>query len=118
MSQSPVHLRPKAKRALNWDAKPPEKPRRVRRWAAGLGERLKAWRHRPALRQAALALALCLLGCCYAMMPPESAATSVLATKRILPVHPASADPRRLFHGGKQAHCHRRQAQAGSHGIL
>ena len=50
MSQSPVHLRPKAKRALNWDAKPPEKPRRVRRWAAGLGERLKAWR-RPALRQ-------------------------------------------------------------------
>ena len=37
MSQSPVHLRPKAKRALNWDAKPPEKPRRVRRWAAGLG---------------------------------------------------------------------------------
>ena len=22
MSQSPVHLRPKAKRALNWDAKP------------------------------------------------------------------------------------------------
>ena len=59
MSQSPVHLRPKAKRALNWDAKPPEKPRRVRRWAAGLGERLKAWRRRPALRQAALALALC-----------------------------------------------------------
>ena len=87
MSQSPVHLRPKAKRALNWDEKPPEKPRRVRRWAAGLGERLKAWRRRPALRQAALALALCLLGCCYAMMPPESAATSVLATKRILPVY-------------------------------
>ena len=29
----------------------------------------------------ALALALCLLGCCYAMMPPESAATSVLASR-------------------------------------
>ena len=34
------------------------------------------------------------------------------------PVQPAAADPRRLFHGGEQAHCHRRQAQAGSHGLF
>ena len=55
MSQSPKPLRPKARRALNWDPKPPEKPRRVHRWAAGLGARLSAWRRSPVLRQAGLA---------------------------------------------------------------
>ena len=87
MSQSPNHLRPKARRALNWETRPPEKPRRVRAWATAARERLADWRRRPALRQIALALALCVLGCCYAMMPPESAATSVLAAKRVLPVY-------------------------------
>ena len=34
------------------------------------------------------------------------------------PLQPAPADPRRLLHGGEQAHFHWRQAQAGPHGLF
>lgn len=88
MSQTPVHLRPKAKRTFHWeDTKAPAKPagRRKR-------ERTREHRTHPHLRQIALALAFCLLTGCYAMMPPESAATSVLAAKRELPVYSVERD--------------------------
>lgn len=88
MSQTPMHLRPKAKRTFHWeDTKAPAKPagRRKR-------ERTREHRAHPHLRQIALALAFCLLTGCYAMMPPESAATSVLATKKELPVYSVERD--------------------------
>ena len=88
MSQTPVHLRPKAKRTFHWeDTKAPAKPagRRKR-------ERTREHRTHPHLRQIALALAFCLLTGCYAMMPPESAATSVLAAKKELPVYSVERD--------------------------
>ena len=88
MSQTPVHLRPKAKRTFHWeDTKAPAKPagRRKR-------ERTREHRAHPHLRQIALALAFCLLTGCYAMMPPESAATSVLAAKKELPVYSVKRD--------------------------
>lgn len=88
MSQTPVHLRPKAKRTFHWeDTKAPAKPagRRKR-------ERTREHRAHPHLRQIALALAFCLLTGCYAMMPPESAATSVLAAKKELPVYSVERD--------------------------
>lgn len=88
MSQTPVHLRPKAKRTFHWeDTKAPAKPtgRRKR-------ERTREHRVHPHLRQIALALAFCLLTGCYAMMPPESAATSVLAAKKELPVYSVERD--------------------------
>ena len=88
MSQTPVHLRPKAKRTFHWeDTKVPAKP-------AGRRKRERTHEHRthPHLRQIALALAFCLLTGCYAMMPPESAATSVLAAKRELPVYSVERD--------------------------
>lgn len=88
MSQTPVHLRPKAKRTFHWeDTKAPAKPagRRKR-------ERTREHHTHPHLRQIALALAFCLLTGCYAMMPPESAATSVLAAKKELPVYSVERD--------------------------
>ena len=88
MSQTPVHLRPKAKRTFHWeDTKVPAKP-------AGHRKRERTHEHRthPHLRQIALALAFCLLTGCYAMMPPESAATSVLAAKKELPVYSVERD--------------------------
>lgn len=88
MSQTPVHLRPKAKRTFHWeDTKAPAKP-------AGHRKREHTRKHRahPHLRQIALALAFCLLTGCYAMMPPESAATSVLAAKKELPVYSVERD--------------------------
>lgn len=88
MSQTPVHLRPKAKRTFHWeDTKAPAKP-------AGHRKREHTREHRahPHLRQIALALAFCLLTGCYAMMPPESAATSVLAAKKELPVYSVERD--------------------------
>lgn len=88
MSQTPMHLRPKAKRTFHWeDTKAPAKPagRRKR-------ERTREHRTHPHLRQIALALAFCLLTGCYAMMPPESAATSVLAAKKELPVYSVERD--------------------------
>ena len=88
MSQTPVHLRPKAKRTFHWeDTKAPAKP-------AGRRKRERTHEHRthPHLRQIALALAFCLLTGCYAMMPPESAATSVLAAKKELPVYSVERD--------------------------
>lgn len=88
MSQTPVHLRPKAKRTFHWeDTKAPAKP-------AGRRKREHTHEHRahPHLRQIALALAFCLLTGCYAMMPPESAATSVLAAKKELPVYSVERD--------------------------
>lgn len=88
MSQTPVHLRPKAKRTFHWeDTKVPAKP-------AGRRKRERTYEHRahPHLRQIALALAFCLLTGCYAMMPPESAATSVLAAKKELPVYSVERD--------------------------
>ena len=88
MSQTPVHLRPKAKRTFHWeDTKAPAKP-------AGRRKREHTREHRvyPHLRQIALALAFCLLTGCYAMMPPESAATSVLAAKKELPVYSVERD--------------------------
>lgn len=88
MSQTPVHLRPKAKRTFHWeDTKAPAKP-------AGRRKREHTCEHRahPHLRQIALALAFCLLTGCYAMMPPESAATSVLAAKKELPVYSVERD--------------------------
>ena len=88
MSQTPVHLRPKAKRTFHWeDTKAPAKP-------AGHRKREHTCEHRahPHLRQIALALAFCLLTGCYAMMPPESAATSVLAAKKELPVYSVERD--------------------------
>lgn len=88
MSQTPMHLRPKAKRTFHWeDTKAPAKPagRRKR-------ERTREHRAHPHLRQIALALAFCLLTGCYAMMPPESAATSVLAAKKELPVYSVERD--------------------------
>lgn len=88
MSQTPVHLRPKAKRTFHWeDTKAPAKPagRRKR-------EHTRELRAHPHLRQIALALAFCLLTGCYAMMPPESAATSVLAAKKELPVYSVERD--------------------------
>lgn len=88
MSQTPVHLRPKAKRTFHWeDTKAPAKP-------AGHRKRERTHEHRthPHLRQIALALAFCLLTGCYAMMPPESAATSVLAAKKELPVYSVERD--------------------------
>ena len=88
MSQTPVHLRPKAKRTFHWeDTKAPAKP-------AGRRKRERTHEHRthPRLRQIALALAFCLLTGCYAMMPPESAATSVLAAKKELPVYSVERD--------------------------
>lgn len=79
MSQSPVHLRPKAKRTFHWEEPTSSgKPRPPRRQ----GKKLRPW-----MRQTALALALCLLTGCYAMLPPESAATAVAAPKRELPVY-------------------------------
>ena len=79
MSQSPIHLRPKAKRTFHWEeptsSGKPCPPRRQ-------GKKLRPW-----MRQTALALALCLLTGCYAMLPPESAATAVAAPKRELPVY-------------------------------
>ena len=79
MSQSPIHLRPKAKRTFHWEeptsSRKPRPPRRQ-------GKKLRPW-----MRQTALALALCLLTGCYAMLPPESAATAVAAPKRELPVY-------------------------------
>ena len=62
MSQTPVHLRPKAKRTFHWeDTKAPAKP-------AGRRKREHTREHRahPHLRQIALALAFCLLTGCYA----------------------------------------------------
>ena len=88
MSQTPVHLRPKAKRTFHWeDTKAPAKP-------AGRRKREHTREHRTHLhlRQIALALAFCLLTGCYAMMPPESAATSVLAAKKELPVYSVERD--------------------------
>lgn len=88
MSQTPMHLRPKAKRTFHWeDTKAPAKP-------AGRRKRERTHEHRthPHLRQIALALAFCLLTGCYAMMPPESAATSVLAAKKELPVYSVERD--------------------------
>ena len=88
MSQTPVHLRPKAKRTYHWeDTKAPAKP-------AGRRKRERTHEHRthPHLRQIALAMAFCLLTGCYAMMPPESAATSVLAAKKELPVYSVERD--------------------------
>ncbi len=88
MSQTPMHLRPKAKRTFHWeDTKAPAKP-------AGRRKRGRTREHRahPHLRQIALALAFCLLTGCYAMMPPESAATSVLAAKKELPVYSVERD--------------------------
>lgn len=88
MSQTPVHLRPKAKRTFHWeDTKAPAKP-------AGHRKRERTHEHRTHqhLRQIALALAFCLLTGCYAMMPPESAATSVLAAKKELPVYSVERD--------------------------
>ena len=88
MSQTPVHLRPKAKRTFHWeDTKAPAKP-------AGRRKRERTHEHRahPHLCQIALALAFCLLTGCYAMMPPESAATSVLAAKKELPVYSVERD--------------------------
>lgn len=88
MSQTPVHLRPKAKRTFHWeDTKAPAK-------LAGRRKRGRTREHRahPHLRQIALALAFCLLTGCYAMMPPESAATSVLAAKKELPVYSVERD--------------------------
>lgn len=88
MSQTPVHLRPKAKRTFHWeDTKAPAKP-------AGRRKRERTHEHRTHLhlRQIALALAFCLLTGCYAMMPPESAATSVLAAKKELPVYSVERD--------------------------
>ena len=88
MSQTPMHLRPKAKRTFHWeDTKAPAKPagRRKR-------ERTREHRAHPHLRQIALALAFCLLTGCYTMMPPESAATSVLAAKKELPVYSVERD--------------------------
>ena len=88
MSQTPVHLRPKAKRTFHWeDTKAPAKP-------AGRRKRERTHEHRthPHLRQIALALVFCLLTGCYAMMPPESAATSVLAAKKELPVYSVERD--------------------------
>ena len=88
MSQTPVHLRPKAKRTFHWeDTKAPAKP-------AGRRKREHTREHlaHPHLRQIALALAFCLLTGCYAMMPPESAATSVLAAKKELPVYSVERD--------------------------
>lgn len=88
MSQTPVHLRPKAKRTFHWeDTKAPAKPARRRK-----RERTREHRAHPHLRQIALALAFCLLTGCYAMMPPESAATSVLAAKKELPVYSVERD--------------------------
>ena len=79
MSQSPVHLRPKAKRTFHWEEPTSSgKPRPPRRQ----GKKLRPW-----MRQTVLALALCLLTGCYAMLPPESAATAVAAPKRELPVY-------------------------------
>ena len=79
MSQSPIHLRPKAKRTFHWEEPTSSgKPRPPRRQ----GKKLRPW-----MRQTALALALCLLTGCYAMLPPESAATAVAAPKRELPVY-------------------------------
>lgn len=79
MSQSPIHLRPKAKRIFHWEEPTSSgKPRPLRRQ----GKKLRPW-----MRQTALALALCLLTGCYAMLPPESAATAVAAPKRELPVY-------------------------------
>lgn len=83
MSQTPVPLRPKAKRSMNW--KKPAPAEKVRR--PPLRERLTHLRGRPGLRQTALALALCVLAGCYAAMPPQSAATAVVASKRVLPVY-------------------------------
>ena len=88
MSQTPVHLRPKAKRTFHWeDTKAPAKP-------AGRRKRERTHEHRahPHLCQIALAWAFCLLTGCYAMMPPESAATSVLAAKKELPVYSVERD--------------------------
>ena len=88
MSQTPVHLRPKAKRTFHWeDTKAPAKPAGWRK-----RERTREHRAHPHLRQIALALAFCLLTGCYAMMPPESAATSVLAAKKELPVYSVERD--------------------------
>ena len=79
MSQSPIHLRPKAKRTFHWEEPTSSgKPRPP--WRQG--KKLRPW-----MRQTALALALCLLTGCYAMLPPESAATAVAAPKRELPVY-------------------------------
>ena len=79
MSQSPIHLRPKAKCTFHWEEPTSSgKPRPPRRQ----GKKLRPW-----MRQTALALALCLLTGCYAMLPPESAATAVAAPKRELPVY-------------------------------
>ena len=79
MSQSPIHLRPKAKRTFHWEEPTSSgKPRPPRRQ----GKKLRPW-----MRQTALALALCLLTGCYAILPPESAATAVTAPKRELPVY-------------------------------
>lgn len=79
MSQSPIHLRPKAKRTFHWEEPTSSgKPRPPRRQ----GKKLRPW-----MRQTALTLALCLLTGCYAMLPPESAATAVAAPKRELPVY-------------------------------
>lgn len=88
MSQTPVHLRPKAKRTFHWeDTKAPAKPEGHRK-----REHTREHRAHPHLRQIALALAFCLLTGCYAMMPPESAATSVLAAKKELPVYSVERD--------------------------
>lgn len=88
MSQTPMHLRPKAKRTFHWeDTKAPAKPAGRRKC-----ERTHEHRSHPHLRQIALALAFCLLTGCYAMMPPESAATSVLAAKKELPVYSVERD--------------------------
>ena len=88
MSQTPMHLRPKAKRTFHWeDTKAPAKPAGHRK-----RERTHEYRAHPHLRQIALALAFCLLTGCYAMMPPESAATSVLAAKKELPVYSVERD--------------------------
>lgn len=77
MSQSPIHLRPKAKRTFHW-----EEPT-----SSGKSRPPRRQGLRPWMRQTALALALCLLTGCYAMLPPESAATAVAAPKRELPVY-------------------------------
>lgn len=88
MSQTPVHLRPKAKRTFHWeDTKAPAQPAGRRKC-----EHTREHRAHPHLRQIALALAFCLLTGCYAMMPPESAATSVLAAKKELPVYSVERD--------------------------
>lgn len=71
MSQ-PTSLKPRTRRALQWSAPPPEKPRHY------LTQHF--------LRQTALCCALALLAVCYAG-PLRNDATTVLAAKRELPVY-------------------------------